>query len=265
MIANSDDSYNKKSHYGTFCGVSASGAKKELPDYFNKGDDVARTILNNLKGKISGEEGNYDDNCSAFINVVSETLDIKEVYSISEILNGHVIANDISYYLAQEDYNEDYSNLYKGICDSYIQGKPNNNNYKLLVAQYNLKNDLSYENIVNYNNQKAIAEEFKFNSKIDALTDVVAVNKDEFNNKIDELTGSVADYKGFLNSLQKSHKDLNTQVDNHSKSLQNLETTVNFHDESLESLISASKKIITEEVGAQEVNAEVDSHHESDM
>ena len=138
-------------------------------------------------------------------------------------------------------------------------------NYKLLVAQYNLKNDLSYENIVNYNNQKAIAEEFKFNSKIDALTDVVAVNKDEFNNKIDELTGSVADYKGFLNSLQKSHKDLNTKVDNHSKSLQNLETTVNFHDESLESLISASKKIITEEVGAQEVNAEVDSHHESDM
>ncbi|EDV18530.1 predicted protein, partial [Trichoplax adhaerens] len=130
---------------------------------------------------------------------------------------------------------------------SPVQGKPNNNNYKLLVAQYNLKNDLSYENIVNYNNQKAIAEEFKFNSKID------------------ELTGSVADYKGFLNSLQKSYKDLNTQVDNHSKSLQNLETTVNFHDKSLESLISASKKIITEEVGAQEVNAEVDSHHESDM
>ena len=129
VIANSDDSYNKKSHYGTFCGVSASRAKEELPDYFNKGDDVARTILNNLKGKISGEEGNYDDNCSAFINVVSKTLDIKEVYSISEILNGHVIANDISYYLAQEDYNEDYSNLYKGICDSYIQGKPNNNNY----------------------------------------------------------------------------------------------------------------------------------------
>ena len=128
-------------------------------------------------------------------------------------MNGHVIVNDISYYL----------------------------------AQYNLKNDLSYENIVNYNNQKAIAEEFKFNSKIDALTETVAVHIE------------------FLDSLQKSHKDLNTQVDNHSKSLQNLETTVNFHDESLESLISASKKIINEEVGAQEVNMQVDSHDKSDM
>ena len=247
VIANSDDSYNKKSHYGTFCGVSAFRANKELPNYFNETDNVAKEILDNLKGKISSEEGSFYDDCDAFINIVSKTLDIKEVYSTADILHGYIIARDIGYYLAKEDNNKDYSNLYQ-VCDSYIQGKPDNNNYQLLVALYKLKNDLSYENTVNYNNQKAIAEEFKFNSKIDALTKDVASNKAASNSKIDALTNKVAEAQVSYNNMQESYEGLSAQVNDNTKLLQNL--------------ANANKEIIPEEMNTP---PEANMHDTSDM